>query len=136
MKKVGIGLLAGAIMLVVGMFIGQVFQFLFPLLKNEYQNQNLFRPWADSLMSIMFVPPFLVGIILSWIWDITRGVLKGNTAIEKGLRFGFIYWIITIPGMFMSYSSFPISFILVCSWSITIMGQALSAGIFFSKTLK
>lgn len=136
MKKVLVGLIAGAIMLPVGMLIGQLFQAVAPSIKIEYENTQLFRPWSDPIMSIMFVHPFIVGIILAWIWDITKGVVKGNVPMEKGLYFGFVYWVVTIPGMIISYSSFPVSPILIISWSASILAQSLCSGILFSKMLK
>lgn len=136
MKKIGTGLLAGVIMLSIGMLIGQFFQFLFPRLKTEYENQNLFRPWEDPLMSLYFIEPFLTGIILMWIWEMVKESIKSHDIIGKGLRFGFVYWMVTIPGMVMSYGSFPVSLLLVCSWSITILIQALCSGMLYSKILK
>ncbi|MEI6595035.1 MAG: hypothetical protein WCO28_05690 [Bacteroidota bacterium] len=136
MKKSSTGLLAGAIMLCVGMIVGQVFQFIFPSIKNEYLNQNLFRLWSDPLMSSCLLEPFLVGIILAYLWEWTKGIIKGESSIAKGLNFGLTYWIISIPGMWMSYGSFPISLILTISWSATILVQAICSGILFSKMLK
>lgn len=136
MKKTLIGLIVGAIMLLIGMLVSQVFHAIFPSLKAEYENPNLFRPWSDPLMSLMFVQPLLVGIILAWIWDFTKGILKGNALMEKGLFFGFIYWITTIPGMIMSYGSFPTSLIMVISWSVSLFVQSLLAGVLFARLIK
>lgn len=136
MKKTIIGLVVGAIMLLVNMLTGLVFNTIFPSLKMEYENPNLFRPWSDPLMSIMFIQPLLVGVILAWIWDLTKGIIKGNALMEKGLTFGFIYWIITIPGMIISYSSFPISLVMVVSWSTSLFVQSLLAGVLFSRMIK
>ena len=136
MKKILIGLLAGAIMLVMGLLIGQLYNLIVPSLKSEYQNPNLFRSWSDPLMSFYFVVPFITGVILAWIWEMTKGIIKGNSPIEKGLYFGLTYWVISIPGMIMSYSSFPLTFILVSSWTVTGLVQSLCAGLLFSKLLK
>ena len=136
MKKILSGLLAGAIMLIISLATGKCFQFLFPSIRLEYENPQLFRPWTDPLMSIYFLEPFVTGVILAWLWNIVKGNIKGNTLTEKGINFGFIYWVITIPGMLMSYSSFPLSPQLVFSWSATILAQAICAGLLFSKMLK
>lgn len=136
MKKTLIGLMVGLIMLVIGMLVGQVFQSVFPSIKSEYENPALFRPWSDPLMSLMFVQPFFVAVILAWIWDLTKEVIRGNSLMEKGLSFGFIYWLLTIPGMIMSYSSFPVSFMLVISWTVTNFVQSLLSGIIFSRMIK
>lgn len=134
-RKLIIGVFAGAIILIIGMLMSQLFQFLIPSIQAEYENQNLFRSWNDPLMSIYFVEPFLTGIILVWIWEMTKEIIPFNNQIKKGACFGLIYWITTIPGMVMSYASFPLSLGLVCVWSITIFIQAIAAGIMFSILL-
>lgn len=135
MKKIIIGIAAGAMMLVIGLLVSFVFQTLFPSIQTEYQNPSLFRPWTDPLMSLYFVEPFITGIILVWIWNLSKGLIKGNKWFNRGLLFGLIYWVICIPGMIMSYTSFPISLLLVGSWSLTILLQALCSGLLFSKSL-
>ena len=136
MRKISSGILAGALMLIIGIAVGQAFHFLYPALKTEYENQNLFRPWSDPIMSFYYAEPFLVGIILAWLWEYTKPIAKGETSLEKGFYFGLVYWVITLPGMLMSYSSFPVSLLLVISWSVTIFIQAICSGILFSKLLK
>lgn len=137
MKKTLItGIIAGAAMLVLGLAIGQVFAKLAPSLKTEYENPNLFRPWTDPLMSLYFVQPFVLGILLAWVWNMTKGVIKGDTVLQKGFYFGLVYWALSFPGMIMSYSSFPLSLIIVISWSVTGLFQSICAGVLFSKMLK
>jgi hypothetical protein len=137
MKKVIIfGLLAGLIMLALSMILGSVFHIIAPDLKSEYENANLFRPWSDPLMLLMFVQPFLVGIILAWIWQKTKGLFTGTELWKSGLCFGFIYWVTTIPGMVISYSTFQISLLMVANWTASNLLAGLCAGILFSKTIK
>ncbi len=136
MKKVSIGLLAGAMMLIISILIGQIFQYLLPSIKAEYENPNLFRPWADPKMLLYFFEPFVLGVILAWVWGLTKDVLKGKNTTQKALYFGLTYWATTFPGMLMSYSSFPLSAIIVVSWSIIGLFQTISAGFIFSKLLK
>ena len=136
MKRFLTSLIVGAIMLVTGMLTGQLFQLIVPSIKSEYINPSLFRPWNDPIMSLVFVEPFVIGFILVWLWDKTNSLVKGETFLERGLKFGFIYWCISIPGMIMSYSSFPVSLILVISWSISGLIQTLCAGIYLSKVIK
>lgn len=134
MKKIIIpGLIAGVVMLVVGMGFGFALEALFPNLAAEYNNPALFRPWSDPLMSVYFVEPFVLGVILAWFWSMTKGLIKQKDAIKKGVYFGLGYWVITIPGMIMSYSSFPISLLMTVGWSLSIFIQAICAGILFAK---
>ena len=136
MKKVIIGLLAGVFMLVVGILVGEVFHRLFPSLQLEYENKQLFRPWSDPLMSVYYFVPLVSGVILAWIWDYVKEIIVADSIVKKGLYFAFIYWITTIPGMMMSYSSFPLSFIIVFSWTVANLFQVIGAGLIFAKMLK
>ncbi len=135
MKKVVLpGLLVGLVMLAVSVVVGQLFHLLFPLLASEYMT-SLFRPWTDPIMSLFFVVPFLLGLALAFIWLKVRRLFKGSIW-QKGSTFGFMYWLVTIPGMVMTYASFPVSLLMVLSWTITILLQALCAGWVLAKVVK
>lgn len=130
MKKILVpGLVSGLVMVVVSIIVSQVLHAVFPSVMAEYQNSGIFRPWTDPKMSIMFLHPFILGVILAYIWDKTKSVVKGNSPVMKGLTFGFIYWLLTIPGMVMSYSSFPISMLMVDTWIISIFIQSICGAI-------
>ena len=137
MKKVIlIGLLAGLAMLIVSMALGLLFNLIFPSLAAEYNNTDLFRPWTDPLMYLMLVEPFIVGIILAWIFSVTKSLFKTEKAWKKGIYFGLCYWLITIPGMVMSYSSFPVSLLMVITWSISILIQAMVGGLIYARFIR
>ena len=131
-KVVTTGLLAGVAMLVAGMAMNWIFGFSFSL-GDEYQNSALFRPWSDPLMSLIFVVPFVAGVILAWVWDKTRGLFKERDVFWRCCQFAVAYWVITIPGMLISYSSFQVSFTMVFIWSLTGLVQAIAAGLVFVK---
>ncbi|MDP3555966.1 MAG: hypothetical protein Q8T03_01255 [Bacteroidota bacterium] len=136
MRKVIIGLLAGFIMLAVQMIVMKIFLYSFPSIQVEYENTNIFRSWSDPIMLIVFIEPFILGLILAWLWDFTKSKIRGVTLTNKGIYFGYYYWLITIPGMLMAYGSFQLSVTIVVSWSTTLFFQAICSGIFFSKLLK
>jgi len=118
MKKIILpGLVAGLIMLVLGFATSYLFM-IFPSVAADYANTNIMRSWSDPLMSLFFVSPFILGIGLAWVWNRTKTLFSG-TLWRRGANFGLIYFLIaTIPGMIMSYSSFPLSFLTVLSWTI------------------
>jgi hypothetical protein len=138
MKKIVlIGLLGGLAILALGMASSQVFHMLAPSLKTEFENPNLFRPWSDPLMLLFFVHPFLLGIILAWVWSKVNTVVTGDTDVTKGVNFGVAVWLVaTVPGMLISYSSFPISFLMILSWTSSAFMELIIMGILFAKTLK
>jgi hypothetical protein len=135
-KAILFGLLAGLAMLVVSVALGPLFNLIFPSLAAEYSNTNLFRPWSDPSMYLMLVEPFILGIILAWIFYITRNLFKDKKGWKRGIYFGLCYWVITIPGMVISYSSFPISLLMVVTWSISILIQAIVAGLIYARFIK
>ncbi len=133
-KKIVVsGLLAGVAMLVTSLVLTQVYNFIFPSLAQEYLNSALFRPWSDPLMSYIFIHPFVVGIILAWVWDKTKGLFREREVVWRCCQFATAYWLVTIPGMFISYSTFPVSLMMVVSWSLSGFIQAVVAGLVFVK---
>ncbi|MBN2224169.1 MAG: hypothetical protein JW765_05795 [Deltaproteobacteria bacterium] len=130
MKKIILsGLLAGVAMLAVGFGAGYGLMAIFPKLAAEYANTALFRPWSDPIMSLYFAHPFALGFILAWIWNKVKGVIGGAGWAARGARFGLAYWAVSIPGMIISYASFPLSLVMVVTWSVSILLQALAAGL-------
>jgi hypothetical protein len=88
-------------------------------------------------MLLFFVHPFLLGIILAWVWSKVNTVVTGDTDVTKGVNFGVAVWLVaTVPGMLISYSSFPISFLMILSWTLSAFMELIIMGILFAKTLK
>lgn len=131
MKKVVIsGFAAGLGMLAVSLVLMQIYNALFPSLQAEYQNSSMFRPWSDPLMSLYFLHPFVLGLALAFIFDKVKELINGKTIFEKAFVFALIFWLVaTIPGMFISYSSFQLSLLMVLSWSFSGLIQAFVAGL-------
>lgn len=135
MKKILIaGLAAGLAMLVVSLGLNQLFNAIVPGLSNEYMNPALFRPWSDPLMMLFFLHPFVVGIALSWVWNVFKNIVPGVGAWRKGFNFGLAYGLVTtIPGMLISYSSFQISLWMILSWTIAGLIQTIIAGMVLAR---
>lgn len=132
-KKIYLGLAAGVALLALMMPISWLLNLVLPI-QGEYSNPNgIFRPLNDPLMSLMFVYPFVIGMALSWLWAGVNKSMKGGM-IAKGLQFGFGYWLIaTIPGMFITYSSFDVSWMMIATWTISGLIDAMIAGLVFAK---
>jgi len=129
-KTILSGLFAGVAMLIVGMIFSWLFNWLFPSVALEYQNPGLFRPWSDPLMSLYFLYPFILGLILSFLWNKHKlSPNFGGSVWKKGATFGAAYWVVaSIPGMFISYSSLQVSLLMVIGWSISGLINAIVAG--------
>ena len=120
------GLLAGLANLVVGLGINQLVGVLLPAVASQYQNTAMFRPWSDPLMTVYFAYPFILGLVAAYLWD--------KVGKPKPLEFAKFYFIIaTIPGMFITYTSFQISLMMVLLWAVTGFVQAWVAAWVFTK---
>jgi hypothetical protein len=118
------GVLAGVAMLVVNVVVS----FIFPSLRAEYLNINVFRPWSDPVMQLYYLEPFLAGILLAWFWKLVKAAFPNGRPARKALAFGASYWLVaTIPGMLITYASFQVSFGMVLSWTLTGLVQAILA---------
>ena len=135
-KVVKPGILAGVLMLVAGMGLSYLLNFIFPSLAVEYENANLFRPWSDPLMSIYFAYPFVLGLVLAWAWEKTKKLFKGDDN-KRGVDFGLSVWLITsVPGMIITYSSFQVSLLIVLTWTLSSLVNAILAGLVFARVVK
>ena len=136
MKKIIIGFTSGVIILQVSLLSSFIIYLIQPSIQKEYENEAIFRSWSDPLMSYFYIEPFILGFVLLWIWDKTKVLIKGGDILQRGLRFGLIYWIITLPGVMMTYSSFKVSLMMVISWSLSTLISSIISGFLFSKTIK
>ena len=130
------GFIAGFVNLLFGLGINAVLGMILPGLEQEYQNSSVFRSWQDPLMMIYVAYPFILGLVLTYLWRKLYKQLKG-TDPQKAMEFAKIYFVIaTIPGMFISYTSLQLSFLMILVWTFTGFIQAYLAGLVYTKYLK
>lgn len=132
MKKIILsGIAAGVVIFVASMGVSSIFGMIFPSLGSEYMTKGLFRPWSDPVMSLYFIYPFVMGLLLAWFWNKTKKVWK------TGIDFGISFWFVaSIPGMLITYSSFPLSLMIVISWSVGGLVGILGSGMVLEKLNK
>ncbi len=132
MKKILVtGLIAGCILFVLsygGLFLGVRF---FPSLFVAYGNP-LFNS-DGSRDALFYLHAFIISFALSWFWDRFKVLFKG-TLLMRGLEFGLVYSIIALlPVMWISFSSLDITIVMVLSWFLYGLAQAIIAGLVFAK---
>ncbi len=134
MKKVLLsGLLAGFVILLVNIGLCSLQMKFCPTLVSQYDNTNLYRSMKDPITTLFFVHPFLLAMILAFVWDKSKSLFTAKRFLSRGIQFGFVYFIIVIPGLFISYITSPYSIEMVISWAISVLLGALVAGICFEK---
>ncbi len=123
------GLLLGLIMLVVNMVVSYLFM-LIPSVKADYAS-SLMRSWQDPIMYAFFLYPFILGIIFALVWNKVKSSFKGK---ERGCHLGWMFFLITtVPGMYITYTSFTLSFLTILSWTVSGLFSAKIAGFLLVK---
>jgi hypothetical protein len=132
MKKIFFsGLIAGVILFILsygGLFLAVRF---FPAVFIDYNNP-LFN--SDESRDILFyLHAFIISFALSWFWDRFKGLFNGPT-ILRGLEFGLVYSVVALlPVMWITFSALDITVLMVTSWFVYGLVQALVAGLVFAK---
>lgn len=125
------GLIAGLILLIISFLMLQVLIRLLPGLAEEYYNPA-FR--AGSGRSLFFyLHPFLIGFALSWFWDMLKSRFTGN-GWSRGLKMGLLYGAVaTLPSMWITFSAIDLSLMMVLSWLVYGIFQAVAAGLVLAR---
>jgi hypothetical protein len=132
MKKVAIsGLIAGVILFIVsygGLYLAiQLAPWLFVEYNNPIFNSN------GSRDVLFYMHAFIISFALSWFWDRFKPLFKGPF-ILRGIEFGLVYAVVALlPVMWISFSSLDITLLMVSSWFVYGLFQAIVAGIVFAK---
>jgi hypothetical protein len=132
MKKIFFsGLIAGVILFILsygGLFLAVRF---FPALFIDYNNP-LFN--SDGSRDILFyLHAFIISFALSWFWDRFKGLFHGPT-ILRGLEFGLVYSVVALlPVMWITFSALDITVLMVTSWFVYGLVQAVITGLVFAK---
>lgn len=126
-NKYLLGISVGIILLITTMVLSMLAEAVFPSLKSEYVSPA-FRPWEDPLMSLFFVYPVVLGILLTWVW------LKSRKSWKSGIDFGVTLGLLmAVPAFIVNYSSFTFSLLMVGTWTIFGFINALIAGLALEK---
>ena len=132
MKKVLYsGLIAGFVLFVLcygGLYLTVRF---FPAVFIEYNNP-LFN--SDGSRDLLFyLHAFVISFALSWFWDRFKSLFKGSFLL-RGFEFGLVYSIVALlPVMWITFSALDVTIVMVISWFLYGLMQAIAAGIVFAR---
>lgn len=114
--------IVGGVMLVTAFFVNFVSRTLFPRIHREYAAGGLHRRFDDSRMLYIFLHPFVTAFILLFL---VQRLQPLHLTVNE---IAYVYWAISaLPGIFLNYTSFNMSFLLACSWWLT-SGAQLATG--------
>jgi len=127
------GIAAGFVMFILGWFVMMpVLEMIFPGLPAEYES-GVFRAWDDPLMSYMFIHPFVIALIMAFVFNAVHP-FKKKGFVERGIYYGLMFWLlVTVPGMLVTLSSFNVSVEMVLSWTIEFLIEMPITGIIIAK---
>ena len=136
MKKIIVpGIVIAVATFIAGMILSYLFM-LFPSYAADITNTSLMRSMQDPLMMAFFFYPLLIGLIYAWVWTKVKGLFKGSVW-QRGYKFGLsLFLVVTIPGMFISYTSMPFAFITILGWLVSGLVNSLIAGCILAKMNK
>lgn len=127
------GIVAGLAVLVIGILHSLLVSYAFPSLGQEYANTAIFRPFDDPLMILFYIHPFVLGLIIAWVWDMVKTHFKTDPW-HRGFNFGAYFGVVTlIPGMLITYSSMQVSLTMIITWTAAGFLNAIVAGIILAK---
>lgn len=132
MKKVLLsGLAAGLLLLALSYVVLFVSIRWFPGLVEEYYNP-VFWPGGERAM-LFFLHPFVMALCLSWFWERSKNQYEGRWWM-RGLEMGLVYGVVaTLPSMWITFSAIIVSLVMVLSWFLYGLLQAMLAGLVFAR---
>jgi len=122
------GIILGIIILAINMIVSYLFM-LIPSVNADYTSEFM-RNWQDPIMMLFFLYPFILGIVFAWLWAKTKTCFKGT---NRGCYFGWmLFFLTTVPGMWVTYTSFKFSILTILSWTISGLISAKISGFFLA----
>ena len=127
MKKIIFpGIVGGVILLILSVLGLYLNIWLFPDLAMQYF-QPTFNDQSSRIM-LYFIHPFIIAMALSYFWNRTKSKLTGSF-ITRGIEFGIIYTLMaTFPSMWLVFSSITVSLMMVLTWFVFGLIQAIVVG--------
>lgn len=132
-KTILSGFLAGIVMLIACILFSTALMYFFPNLMKQYDNIQLYRSMKDPVSMLFSLHPLIVGMILAFIWDKTKSLFTTKKFLSKGVQFALVYYIVILPGLFISYVTSPYSIAIVMTWAVNVLILALLAGLVYEK---
>jgi len=124
-------------MTIAGFVVSAIFNVIVPGLQDQYMNEAIFRAPDEPLMMLFLLYPFVTAIIMAWLWDKSKSVVKGKDVWTRGLNFGVaIGLLLTLPAFVINYSSFNLPFVMILSWTVMSFVNSIIAGLIIVKMNK
>jgi len=127
MKKIIIGgLLAGVVIVIMGMVFGALSADMYKL-----SPKVLWKPMGGDWFTKMVIFDFVTGLILAYVFSIIKSSLPGK-GLMKGISFGLmIFTVGTFLGLTMTYLTMAIRTKMIVVWALNGLINYVLAGLIF-----
>ncbi len=123
-KSIPTILLAGVSVLIVSLALLYGLIYLAPALMEEYYNP-VFRSSSFKTDWLFYVHPFVLSAALYWFWG--KGTWQGSS-LSKAITAGVTYGVVAmVPVLFLTFSAIDISALMVITWFVYGVAQAVIA---------
>jgi hypothetical protein len=127
MKKIIIGgLLAGIVMLLMGMVFGALSSEMYKLSPKVF-----WKPMGGDWFTKMVIYDLVAGLLLALTFSIVKKALPGNGSM-KGISYGLIIWFVgPLLGLTMTYLTMAIRVKLIAVWALNNLVNYVISGLIF-----
>jgi hypothetical protein len=123
-----LAIVVGIIVLIANQILGVLLNMALPSLSAEYAASTVFRAWSDPLMNLIFLYPFLTGVLGTYVW------LRTRKSWKNGADFGVVVGLfVAVPTFIVYYSAYMVSPLMVLSWTLYSFVNVLVAGLALGK---
>jgi len=125
------GFVAGAALLVLSYAALYLIVALFPGMAEQYYDPIFSMEGNKTIL--YFIHPFILSFALAWFWRRFKSLFHGPFW-WRGMEMGLVYGLIaTLPAMWIIFSALAVPLVLVFSWLLYGVFQAIVVGIIFAK---
>ena len=130
-KAIGAGVVAGIVSVVFTMLTcGWLFNWVYKI-----EPTALWKMPGMDLLIYGNLLAILVGIILSIVFALLFRAIPGKK-LQKGLMFGFLVWILAVPGISVQYFFMNIAGAVILYWLVNILIANLLMGLVIAAIYK
>jgi hypothetical protein len=124
-------LVAGVVMLLLGLGMVFVCIHFFPRIADEYFSP-VFRK-AGATDWTFYLHPFILSFGLKWFWERYKGIFKGGVLL-RAAEVALVYGVVALlPILWLTFSAIDVSLKMTLTWFVYGILQAFAAGIIFAK---
>jgi hypothetical protein len=124
-------LMAGVVMLLLGLGMVFICIHFFPKIADEYFSP-VFRKAGETDWTF-YLHPFILSFGLKWFWERYKGIFRGG-ALLRAAEVALVYGVVALlPILWLTFSAIDVSVKMTLTWFVYGILQAFAAGIVFAK---